>query len=153
MPMSSPGSVSRWLVQLKAGDEDGAQALWQLYFQRLVAMARKKLQGRRLGLADQEDVALSAFNSFCRGAEQGRFPRLADREDLWQILIMLTARKAWALLQHQGRQKRGGGAQPADVDVQQIIGAEPTPEFAVQVAHQSATCSRRSFLPRISSSY
>ena len=35
-------------------------------------------------LADEEDVALSAFDSFCRGAEQGRFPRLDDRDDLWQ---------------------------------------------------------------------
>src|SRR5262249_15219134 len=32
--------------------------------------------------ADQEDVALSAFDSFYRAAEQGRFPRLHDRDDL-----------------------------------------------------------------------
>jgi hypothetical protein len=35
-------------------------------------------------------VALSAFASFCRGARESRFPRLADRQNLWGLL--LTAR-------------------------------------------------------------
>jgi len=54
-------------------------------------------------------VALSAFDSFCRGAEKGRFPRLEDRDDLWQLLFMITTRKAADLVQHERRQKRGGG--------------------------------------------
>ena len=87
--MSSEPRVSLWLDQLKAGDRFAAQQLWEVYYHRLVGLARAKLQGaRRLG-ADEEDVALSAFDSFCRRAERGQFPRLDDRDDLWQVLFVL----------------------------------------------------------------
>jgi len=46
---------------------------------------------------------------------------------------MLTARKASALVKHEGRQKRGGGAAVTD-DLEQIIGSEASPEFAAQMA-------------------
>jgi hypothetical protein len=75
--MSAPDSVTNWLVQLKAGDPAAAQALWEPYFPRMVALARQRLAGARRREADEEDVALSAFDCFCRGAEQGRFPDAA----------------------------------------------------------------------------
>ena len=40
--------------------------------------ARHRGPGRRR-MSDEEDVVLSAFNSFYRGAAAGRFPRLEDR--------------------------------------------------------------------------
>ena len=60
----------------------------------------------RAATADEEDVALSAFDSFFRSAEQGRFPRLSDRDDLWQILVLVTTRKAVDLRTYEGRDKR-----------------------------------------------
>jgi len=131
--MSAAGSVTQWLGRLQAGDVAGAQPLWERYYQRLVGLARKKLRGNKPPLGDEQDIALSAFQSFCQAAEQGRFPQLADRKDLWQILVMLTARKASALVKHEGRQKRGGGAAVTD-DLEQIIGSEASPEFAAQMA-------------------
>src|SRR5262249_49366796 len=103
--MSLPGSVTDWIDRLKIGDPAAAQQLWQSYFQRLHRIARKKLQGTPRRVADEEDVALSAFDSFCRGAEQGRFPQLTDRDDLWRLLVTITARKAYQLALHEGRQK------------------------------------------------
>ena len=103
------GSVTRWLHELVAGDQAAAQELWNRYFQRLVGLARSKLRGAPRRAADEEDVALSAFDSFCRGAEQGRFPRLDDRDNLWRLLVVITERKACDLVQHEHRQKRGGG--------------------------------------------
>jgi hypothetical protein len=67
--MSSPGSVTCWIQQLKAGERAATQALWESYFQRLVARARRQLAGVPRRAADEEDVALSAFDSFCRAAE------------------------------------------------------------------------------------
>ena len=147
--MRPEASVTQWIDRLKAGDPDAAQKLWERYFRRLVGLARKKLRGGACRAADEEDVALSAFDSFCRGAEQGRFPKLHDRLDLWQLLVLLTARKAADLAQHERRQKRGGGAVldeaalpgPADSSAQgaaleQIEGPEPTPAFAAQVAEE-----------------
>src|SRR5690349_5237792 len=109
MPMLADASVTQWIDRLKAGDPDAAQKLWERYFRRLVGLARKKLRASPRRAADEEDVALSAFDSFCRGAGQDRFPRLHDRLDLWQLLVLLTARKAVDLAQHERRQKRGGG--------------------------------------------
>ena len=147
--MRPDASVTQWIDRLKAGDPDAAQKLWERYFRRLVGLARKKLRAAPRRAADEEDVALSAFDSFCRGAEQDRFPQLHDRLDLWQLLVLLTARKALDLAQHERRQKRGGGAVldeaalpgPADSSapeaaLEQIEGPEPTPAFAAQVAEE-----------------
>jgi DNA-directed RNA polymerase specialized sigma24 family protein len=145
--MTSAGSVTHWLQLLKAGDQGAAQPLWEGYFRRLVALARQRLQGTPRRAADEEDVALSAFDSFCRGAEQGRFPRLDDRSDLWQVLVMLTARKALQLTRSECREKRGGGKVLNEGDLAEgdgsgeallagVIGREPAPEFAAQVADE-----------------
>jgi DNA-directed RNA polymerase specialized sigma24 family protein len=139
--MSSEGSVTRWLEQLKGGDADAAQRLWERYFQQLVGLARKKLEGGPRRVADEEDVALSAFDTFCRNAERGRFPRLTDRDSLWGLLVVITGRKAAHLLRDQGRQKRGGANRPEPAggeapDLQQLLSREPTPEFAAQAAEE-----------------
>src|SRR4051812_1467421 len=88
------GSITRWIGPLKAGDEAAAQEFWQRYFATLMGLARERLKGARPGPADEEDVALSALNSFFAGAAAGRFPRLEDRDDLWRVLVTITARKA-----------------------------------------------------------
>jgi DNA-directed RNA polymerase specialized sigma24 family protein len=146
--MSSLGSVTYWLNQLQAGDTSAAKKLWEYYLQRLVELARQKLQGAPRRAADEEDVALSAFDSFCRGAENGRFPELFDRDSLWRLLVALTARKAVDLRRHETRYKRGGTldgesglARPprlssAEEELEQILSREPTPEFAAQVAEE-----------------
>jgi len=141
--MASSGSVTVWVARLRAGDTAAAQQLWEKYYRRLVGLARQKLLGRPRAAADEEDVALSAFHSFCRGVDQDRFPRLADRDDLWQLLVLLAARKAAHLIRDETRQKRGGGAVVhtsglADQDsrLAELIGPEPTPEFAAQVAEE-----------------
>src|SRR5262249_46541864 len=90
-PVSVTGSVTHWIGLLKAGQMDAAQKLWECYFSQLVRLARRKLRGRGRAASSGEDVALSAFDSFCRGARQGRFPQLRDRADLWQLLVLLTA--------------------------------------------------------------
>src|SRR6516162_5109920 len=111
MMSQDDGSVTRWIGGLKAGGDSAAQHLWERYFDRLVHLARARLRSaRRAGaVADEEDAALSAFDSFCRGAAAGRFPRLADRDDLWRLLVTLTARKAAEQVRRERRLKRGGG--------------------------------------------
>jgi DNA-directed RNA polymerase specialized sigma24 family protein len=144
------GSVTHWIDNLKGGDAAAAQPLWERYFARLVQLARAKLRATRHGspVEDEEDAALSAFNSFCEGAARGRFPLLTDRDDLWKLLVIITARKACAQVQRRTRQKRGGGTvvgvgDLAGVDKDErplafdlVIGHEPTPEFAAMVAEQ-----------------
>jgi DNA-directed RNA polymerase specialized sigma24 family protein len=145
--MTSAGSVTQWIGLLQAGDLAAAQKLWECYFERLVRLARKRLGGERRRAADEEDVALSAFDSFCRAAGQGRFPQLHDRHNLWTLLVLITARKSADLIRHEGRKKRGGGAVRGEsallppgnassppAGLEQVVGHEPTPEFAAQMA-------------------
>jgi DNA-directed RNA polymerase specialized sigma24 family protein len=147
--MPPAGSVTHWIRELKAGNHLAAQKLWEKYFHRLVALARIKLRNRPGRVADEEDVALSAFDSFFRGAEQGRFPQLSDRDDLWQLLVMIAGRKAAKQVQRECRLKRGGGKVRGDsafavshgsseieTSIEQIVGSEPNPEFAAQVADE-----------------
>jgi DNA-directed RNA polymerase specialized sigma24 family protein len=147
--MSPDESVSQWVGRLQAGDAEAAQKLWERYFGRLVGLARKKLEGLPRRSADEEDVALSAFDSFCRGAGNGRFPQLGDRDNLWRLLVTITARKAHQLMLREGRQKRGGNAvldeaalagpgdgQSQEVGLEQMLDREPTPEFAAQLAEE-----------------
>src|SRR5215469_18344099 len=142
MPPDDSGSVTQWLGALQGGDLGAAQPLWERYFARLVRLAQARLRTRRRpGAAeDEEDAALSAFDSFCRAASQGRFPRLDDRDDLWRLLVALTERKIADQTRRARRQKRGGGRvrtggdlavtgsddQPAELKA--ITGPEPTPE-------------------------
>src|SRR4051812_46122655 len=112
--MSGDHSVTHWLGRLQTGDEQAVRQLWDRYFPRLVALARHKLRAAPRRAADEEDVALSAFDSFCRHAEAGRFPDLFDRDGLWHLLVVLTARKAAHLARDQARKKRGGGRSPVE---------------------------------------
>src|SRR5207249_10641831 len=74
-----------------------------------VGLARDHLRARPRPVADEEDVAVSAFDSFVRAAAAGRFPRLDDRDDLWQVLFVLTTRKAADQVEKDAAAKRGGG--------------------------------------------
>jgi DNA-directed RNA polymerase specialized sigma24 family protein len=141
--MSSDGSVTRWLQHLQEGNPAAVQQLWERYFPRMVGLARKKLRDAPQRLADEEDVALSAFHSFCRNAEQGRFPQLLDRDGLWRLLVVITARKAAHLLRAEGRLKRpgGAGAQMPDEDgtgpvLEELLSREPSPAFAAEIAEE-----------------
>jgi DNA-directed RNA polymerase specialized sigma24 family protein len=137
--MTPDGSITCWLAPLRAGDPAAAQKLWEHCFRRLMGLARSKLRGAPCRAADEEDVALSAFDSFCRSAEEGRFPQLADRDSLWRLLVTITNRKAAHQIRDEGRQKRSGGATPvtnaqAELAFEQLVSREPSPEFAAELA-------------------
>lgn len=139
--MPSDGSVTRLIVMLKEGNRAASQQLWEAYFARLVGLARARLRRTGGRMADEEDVAISAFESFYRRAERGQFPQLEDRDDLWQLLFVLTVRKAINLVNHQGRKSRGSGRVQSltDLDIsgaEAVFGAEPSPELAAQMTEE-----------------
>lgn len=133
--MSTHGSITRWLERLQGGDSLAAQKLWDAYFTRMVQLARHRLDAAPRRAADEEDVALSAFHSFCKGAQGGKFPLLADRHNLWSLLVAITAHKCVDLVRRENRLKRRG-AKDAVPAFDELISREPTPEFAAEVADQ-----------------
>jgi DNA-directed RNA polymerase specialized sigma24 family protein len=106
-PMASTHSVTRWLEQLKQGERQVVGSLWKRYFTRLVHLARTWFpRGPTTAAASAEDAALEAFASFCYRAEEDGFSRLFDRDDLWQILVVLAFRKRCNQIQHERRKRR-----------------------------------------------
>lgn len=144
-------SVTDWIVQLRAGDADAAQRLWERYYERLTRTARSWLGATPRRAFDEEDIALLAFEKFLRGVEQQRFPRLDDRDDLWRLLLTLTRRAASNARAEALRLKRGGGqvrgesafanANEPDQDgpgLQGFADDEPTPAACAMTAETMA---------------
>jgi DNA-directed RNA polymerase specialized sigma24 family protein len=144
--MAPTGSVTHWLQQLTAGDRTAVERLWQRYYPQLVRLALRRLEGAGLG-GDAEDVALSAFRTFCNSALQGRCPDLLDRDDLWGFLVVVTVRKALNWIKHEQAAKRGGGEVQNFVDLQgatnneaaalpEFLSREPDPQTAAAAADE-----------------
>lgn len=130
-------SVTHWLHQLTTSDDSVAQQqLWNRYFARLTALARTRLTGAPQRDADEEDVVLSVFNSFFSAARAGRFPELHDRTGLWPLLVKITARKAINQVKRQQAKKRSSDAEEEIADIAHLVGDEPTPQFAVEMAEE-----------------
>ncbi|MBX9627560.1 MAG: hypothetical protein K2X82_27410 [Gemmataceae bacterium] len=139
--MTPDDSIAGWLVRLQDGDGEAAHVLWDRYFARLVGLARAKLAGLPRRAADEEDVALSAFDSFCQRARRGEFPDARARDGLWRVLMTITARKAARLVRDQRRLKRGGGNvggesvfEPAGEGIGGVAGPDLPPEVEAELA-------------------
>jgi DNA-directed RNA polymerase specialized sigma24 family protein len=146
---SDKDPVKGWLERLAMGDLEAAQPLWDLYFERLVRLAVSRLPDHARRAYDEEDVALSAFRSFCHRARQGQLPDLSDADDLWRLLVVFTARKAISYMRRENRQKRGGGQVQgesvfwklgADADASggmaAVLTTGPTPELALVLVEE-----------------
>jgi DNA-directed RNA polymerase specialized sigma24 family protein len=103
------GSITMAFAELRTGGKQGVSQLWQRFFPRLLALARKNLVGRPQKMADADDAVQSAFMSFYARAVAGEFGDLLRRDDLWSLLGVITARKALKQARHERAAKRGGG--------------------------------------------
>lgn len=143
--MSELGSVSIWLQSLPHDKQEATRQLWERYYGRLVTFVRNKLRSGPSAARDEEDIALSAFACFCENAEKGRFPKLNDRDDLWQILVTIAKHKLYDYVQQESAGKRDyrktihalSANCPPETEAPvllQVISDEPSPELVVEVA-------------------
>lgn len=119
------GSVTQWIRDVKDGDPEAAQQLWDRYFHRLVGLASRKLTKVPKQESDEEDVAIHALGSFFEQARNGRFPRLRDRDDLWSLLASIVEHKALKVRSRHGALKRGGDKTRIDMDLCAELAADP----------------------------
>lgn len=138
--MSESKNVSHWIDLVKDGDSGAADRIWRLYFERLVRAVRGRLRGGDRAVSDEEDIALSVFDSFYDAAENGRFPDLSDRDDLWRLLLRMAARKVVDKHRRDQRQRRGGDVRVHSLDqtgdeerIIEAIGEEPSPDMALMM--------------------
>jgi DNA-directed RNA polymerase specialized sigma24 family protein len=131
--MDTTGSVTQLLRKLQDGDEQAVGPLWERYFQQLAVAARRKLGDAAFAAGDQEDVALSAFYSFCQRVERGQLADVQGREELWRVLVVIAKRKAISWLRHEAAKKRGGGKPRGESLLANVVSTEPTPDFAAEL--------------------
>lgn len=97
---------------------------------------------------DEEDAAVSAFRSLCRGIEAQRFPEVGDRGNLWALLVVITSRKIANRIRYEHQQRRDSSQTLNESMLQLSDGSglglmqslpcnEPTPAFAAEVADMS----------------
>lgn len=140
-------SVTNWIAALKEDHSVAGQRLWEKYVEKLARLARKKLGGVSRRAADEDDVVAEVFADFLQGVHERRFERLHDRNDLWQVLAMLTERRAIGHVRKETAAKRGRSqtrgesafdnpaAQTSEArGIGQVPGHEPDPAFAAELA-------------------
>lgn len=114
----------------------------QRYGQRLIALARKRLDRRLRGKVDPEDVLQSVFRSFCRRHAEGKW-NLADESALWPLLVRITLRKCNRRLEHFFAARRDVRREEEASAVQAAIDPKPTPEEASILAEAAETVMKR----------
>jgi hypothetical protein len=129
LPLSSCGSVTKLIWQIRKGDPAAAQELCGRYARRLEGLARANLRGKDLRIADEEDAVNSALAGFFLGAKRGQYTQLHDRDDLWHLLAKIVKRKAQELVREQRAKCRWPGR--TDVPMDEITGRNPPPDLEV----------------------
>ena len=136
--------VTLWIDDLRGADDAAAEKLWKHFVSRLYELARHKLQPTTHSVYDEEDAALSAFQSVCAGVVAGRFPDLQDRDSLWRLMLVITSRKVKDRHRYDHQQKRDvhrnvssyifadSTADSLPRGMEQLPSREPTPEFAAE---------------------
>lgn len=133
-PEDVRGSVTAWLDGLKTGNSDATRLLWERYFRRMVDYSQGRLWGADRAASDGEDVALSAFDSFCRGIGNGRLEG-HGRDRLWSLLVHIIGQKAADRVAHDRALKRGGAAtRDRTRPLEDFIAPEPPPDLVAQLA-------------------
>jgi RNA polymerase sigma-70 factor (ECF subfamily) len=79
--------------KLRAGDNVAAARVFERYSNRLIALARRRLEPRILQKVDPEDVLQSVFRSFFRCQAAGQMEDLETWDNLWGMLVVITLRK------------------------------------------------------------
>jgi RNA polymerase sigma factor (sigma-70 family) len=137
--MSDLGPITRWAKQLEAGDHQAAGHIWAAYVDKLLRLVRRKLDRRIHRRTDPDDVVQSAFWSFCRATEKGKYT-FGSRADLWAFLCTITIRKVLNTAHRHSRGRRDyrretsiqadtGHSSVADFNA--IASGDPTPLQAV----------------------
>ena len=131
----SEKEVTQWVMHAKHGDIVAQQHLWNEFFTKLAKLAKQRMQSMPLRAADEEDVAISAMKSFYIGLANHKFDSLENRNDLWKLLVTLTARKVSKHYRMHYAEKRGGGGEVlGESALVSFISSKPTPEKEAEIA-------------------
>ena len=141
-------SVTLWIRAFERHDDSAAQALFDKYFERLVALARRKMSKTSRRVIDEEDVAITAFHELLACIRSGSVPQVKDRKHLWRLLVKITEHRAFDAIRKLNSQRRGAGrvrgesvfvgssANRQHAGIAEIPDEQPSPEFADCMAEE-----------------
>jgi RNA polymerase sigma factor (sigma-70 family) len=115
--MSDENSFHDLLARLDQGQCDAQTEVFRRFAERLVKLARSRLDDRIRKTTDPEDVMQSVWNSFFVRQQAGKFA-LKDWAGLWAVLVVMTVHKC-------GR--RSVAAQRAKRDVTREMNPQSSP--------------------------
>ena len=134
--------ITEYLQAYKAGDSARLNDILNAYWCQLVAHCDARLSRRFRTQQEGQDFAIQAFQNLAEGIQRGKWPRLENRSDLWQVLLQVSNCRIKDYVRQQMATKRGGQMQrlgtgansPATrpVDLDQF----PTRDSFVQDAEQ-----------------
>lgn len=111
--MADENSVTFWIQAVRAGDSTAAQELWNRYFDKLMRLARARMNHLPKATYDEEDAAISTFQVLYRQLQNGSYPELSDRDELWQLMLTVMARKINRRAEYESAAKRSSNGLPA----------------------------------------
>jgi RNA polymerase sigma-70 factor (ECF subfamily) len=131
--MNEPETIAELLARCRAGDPEAAQQLFAAYACRLTGVADQHLSRKLAGREDGEDVVQSVFRTFFRRAAAGEF-RIARADQLWNLLVTITLRKARTHARFHTAEQRDVGAEEAgDAWLFQRLAGQPGPPEAAEL--------------------
>jgi len=133
--MDERTSFDQFVDRLRCRDDRAAADVFRRFSQRLIALARTRLDERVRGKVDPEDVLQSVCRSFFARQLDGQF-ELVNWENLWSLLTLITIRKC-ANQNHHYRAECRDVAREVALPISEIaaftegFGRDPEPAEAV----------------------
>lgn len=133
--MPKDESVTVWLRQLGKGNQGAAKHLWERYSQTLERLARLRFSQSLNEVFSEEDLVQSVFITLWKGAGEGRWDDVANRNELWWLLLRITRCKALKRTQYNSRQKRAA-PQTTSLHDSGPVDDTPPPELILMLDEQ-----------------
>jgi RNA polymerase sigma-70 factor (ECF subfamily) len=128
-------SFANVMDRLRAGDDDAAAEVFHRFANRLIALARSRLDHLLRAKVDPEDVMQSVYRSFFRRQAADGYA-FTGWDGLWAILTVITLRKCGHRAEYFHAVRRDVRREsPADGDAElPAIAVDPTPSHAARLA-------------------
>ena len=131
--METYDSFAKLEPKLRAGDQGAATEVFRRFGDRLIALARTKLDMRIRRKEDPEEVVQSAYGSFFSRYHAGNFD-VSTWDSLWSLLTVITVRKCLNRTEYYLAQCRSVAGEldanswdDAAAGLSEAIDREPTP--------------------------
>ena len=129
------------LDRIRAGEARAAEAIYDRYCEKLLALARRRISRKLSARLDPDDVVQSAYRSFFLRARRGEFS-LGRNGDLWRLLASITLHKLLKQVRRHTADRRTvrreTPCEAAALAPLELASREPTPEQAAALADELA---------------